>query len=58
MKARANLKRHARTEKEEIRRIQVQAIETFGAPARTDTELGAEMKGGEKGVYFEGENLV
>jgi len=58
MKARANLKRHARTEKEEIRRIQVQAIETFGAPARTDTDLGGEMKGGEKGVYLEGENLV
>jgi len=58
MKARANLKRYARTEKEEIRRIQLQAIETLGAPARTDTDLGGEMNGGEKGVYLEGANLV
>ncbi len=58
MKAKANLKRHTRTEREEIRRIRRQAIETLGAPARTDTELGGETNGGEKVVYLEGENLV
>jgi hypothetical protein len=67
MKARANLARHVRagtrTEKEAIRRIQRQAIETlgeFGAPIRTDTDAIREMQrqdvetnGREKFSYLE-----
>jgi hypothetical protein len=67
MKARANLARHfradTRTEKEAIRRIQRQAVETlgeFGAPIRTDTDViretqgeDVEAKGMEKDSYLE-----
>jgi hypothetical protein len=64
---RANLARtKTRTEKEAMKRIRRQAIETLGALVRRGTDLVGEMLGErgvevtrmEKGVFLEGENLV